>query len=78
MLRDHCKSYDNIKGISSISATWSEVSKSCTNGVWCKLCPSCIPDSQEKDKALASTAENVTDIARETGLDDAVVGDERC
>jgi hypothetical protein len=52
-------------------AAWSEVSKSCMNGVRRKVRPDCIPDSQGHDTALASITENVTEIAKETGLDDA-------
>ena len=64
-----------MKGISNISAAWSEVSKSCMNGVWRKLWPDSIPDSQEHDTTLASITENVTKIAKEIGLDDVEVGD---
>ena len=40
------------------------------NGVWHKLWPDCIPDLQEHDTTLVSTTENVTEIAKEIGLDD--------
>ena len=74
-LRDYWKSYDIMKGISNISAAWSEVSKSCMNGIWRKLWPDCIPDSQEHDTTLVSITENATEIAKEIGLDDAEFGD---
>lgn len=45
------------------------------NGVWCKLWPVCISDSQELDASLASITESVTEISKEIGLDDAEVGD---
>ena len=64
-----------MKGISNISAASSEVSKSCMNGIWPKLWPDCIPDSQDHDTTLASITENVTEIAKEIGLDDVEVGD---
>jgi hypothetical protein len=66
-----------MKGISDISAAWSEVSNPCMNGVWRKVWPDCIPDSQEHDTALASITENVTEIAKQTGMGDAEVGDMR-
>jgi hypothetical protein len=45
------------------------------NGVWRKLWPDCIPDSHEHDTTLASITDNVTEIAKEIGLDDVEVGD---
>jgi hypothetical protein len=49
---------------SSISVAWKEVSKSHTNGVLHKLWPDCIPEWQDHDTALVSTAENVTVTAK--------------
>jgi hypothetical protein len=45
------------------------------NAVWLKLRADCVLDSQQHDKALASIPENVTEIAKETRLDDVEDGD---
>jgi hypothetical protein len=57
---DYWKSYDIMIGIFNISVTRSEASKSCTNGVWHKLWPDCIPDLQEHNTTLVSITQNVT------------------
>jgi hypothetical protein len=45
------------------------------NGVWRKLWPDCVLDSQQHDTALASIPENVTEVAKETRLGAVEDGD---
>jgi hypothetical protein len=62
-----------MRGISNISEARSKMTYSCMNGVWHKVRPNYVPDSQQYDTALRSIAETMTEIGKEAGLNDVDV-----
>jgi hypothetical protein len=65
-----------MKSIPSNAAAWSAVSESYTIGIWCKLWPNYIPDSEDHGSAVASITRNAKEIRKEIGLGD-VEGDDK-